>query len=252
MALTHRGFLLNAKGFEERATPILAALDAGDAQPLFAQAVLAFERTTPDQWPFRQCGERLLDIRKVDTTGRAWQEPIERQLGNIPALHPSDIGYWLLLILSAFVERRPDIDIGDDYPILDGVLQILGWSEENRRLIFEGIPISALFESRVPPIEQIDSRHYWNYARPYSSRAAGWLSQRQTSELHRRLLTERKSTETFDPKRFGDRFMGRRLTVPEGQFQYLKLLHFAYGRATRMLKAARQAETELYVVLSYE
>ncbi len=252
MALRHRGFLLNAKSFEERVSPILAALDAGDAQPLFAQAVLTFERATLDQWPFRQCGERLLDIRKVDSMGGAWQEPIEQQLGNISALHPSDVGYWLLLILSAFVEGRPDIDIGDDYPILDGVLQMLGWNEENRRLIFEGIPISAMFETRVPPIEQIDSRHYWNYARPYSSRVAGWLSQKQILKLRHRLLAERKSIETFDSKRFGDRFMGRPLTVPEGQLEYLKLLRFAYDHATRMFEAARQAETELYVVLSHE
>ena len=228
MALGHRAFLLNTDSFRQRLSEVLPALETGDARPLYQQASMVVEQDRTEPWPFVFAGDSLIDIRKENYSGLPWEPWTAASLRNASKIHITDIGYWLLLLLSSCVKRIPEIDVGADYSILDGVLEMLGWKESERQLIFRGTPISAIAGFDMAAADQANRRHYWHRVSPRAY-SAGWLSKKQVKKLYRHARREQKAIRTFDHKWFGRSFMGWPLDVPEGQLDYLKRLHFNFA-----------------------
>lgn len=251
MGLLHRAYLLNAGGFKEKVAPILASLDTGDAQPLYEQAVAIYQQTVPGEWILRLAGDSLLDIREVNSVGHPWKDPIENRLKDASTIPPYEIGYWLLIIFSTFLERCPGM--GSNYSILEWVLgDMLGWNQEDKQLLFEGVSTSLLLKPDTVPVLVVAREDpYWHWMIPSHSKSRGWLSQEQISYLYQRLLLEKETIQTFDYSRFGDHHGVFRIDVPDGQLDYLKRLQAAFGRAIMMLEAAQQAKMEVYMTMSY-
>jgi hypothetical protein len=250
MGLLHRAYLLNAGGFKEKIAPILASLDAGDPQPLYEHATAIYQQIVPGEWILRLAGNSLLDIREVNSVGHPWKDPIVNRLKDASAIPSYEIGYWLLIIFSTFLERCPGM--GGNYSILEWVLgDMLGWNQGDKLLLFEGTSTSLLLKPNLPPASEARRGDpYWHWMIARSSRG-GWLSQDQVSYLYQRLLLEKETIQTFDYSRFGDHHGVFSIDVPDGQLDYLKRLQAAFGRAIMMLEAAQQAKMELYMTISY-
>lgn len=251
MGLIHRAYLLDAGGFRRNSIPILASLDAGNAQPLYEQAAAIVQQTVPGEWILRLAGDSLLDIREVNSVGHPWRYPIETRLRNASSIPSYEIGYWLMIIFSTFLKRCPGV--GGNYSILEWVLgDMLGWSQEDKQLLFEGVSTSLLLKPDLPPASEARREDpYWHWMIPSHSKSRGWLSQEQISYVYQRLLSEKGTIQTFDHSRFGDHRGVIKIDVPDGQLDYLRGLKAAFGRALMMLEAAQQAETELYMTISY-
>lgn len=249
MALRHRAFLLDAAGFKRKAMPILMSLDAGNVSPLYAAALTVVQHTESDKWVLNTTGSSLLDITKVNSAGLPLTRPIGAILGNASAIPSSEIGYWLLLLFSAFLLPCPGM--GENYSILNDVLRISGWSENERLLLFEGRPTSVLLKPDTAPVSLIkhtDPYWYWMVPRAHSS---GWLSQERISQLYTRLVSEREFIHTFDARRFGNPgALDDEIALAEVQRDYLQRLRSAFQRCITMLEKAQEAKAELYMVIS--
>ena len=249
MALRHKAFLLDAHEFREKVLPILVSLDSGDARPLYELALSTFRRTEPSKWVLGMAGSSLLDITKVNSVGLPANRSVEDLLRDTSAIPPSELGYWLLLIFSDFLQECPGI--GVNYAILDRVLNMLGWSQDDRRLLFEGVPTSTLLKPASTPVPTVSEKDpYWYWMIPSHANKRGWLSQDQILRLYHQLHAEGRSIRTFDHRRFGEKWGLMPITVPDGQLDYLKRLHEAFEHAIMMLEASQQAKTELYLVIS--
>ncbi len=252
MGHLHRAFLLNVGGFTKEIAPILTSLDRGDARPLYEKSVTIIRQTPPEQWILRLAGANLLDISKVDSMGRPWKTPIQGHLEDASTIPPYEVGYWLLIVFSNFVQRC--VGIGYDYNILDGALFLLGWDQEERRLLFEGKPTSLLLKPNkllVPVASYTDP--YWHWMIPTHSKSRGWLSQENISKLHHRLLLIKEAVQSFDPKKFETDLSGFWLEVHEKEEQqyYYERLQVTFERAITMLKTSQANKSDLFMTISY-
>ncbi|MEW5869263.1 MAG: hypothetical protein AB1894_08315 [Chloroflexota bacterium] len=252
MALTHRAFLFDSQAFREKAAPLVAALDSGTARPLFEVALQALSQADQDRWILSEYGSSLFDIHKLNFVGLPLKEPVEERLENPSRIDSEDIGYWFLLVFSTFLRRH--IGIGVDFSILGWALSKLGWKPKTVRLLFDGTPTSVLLKSTSQRQPRLLSglEPYWFWIRPsHSQGGGGWLSKAQISELRDRLQLAGEPLRNFDPERFGDRWGLMPITVPDGQYDYLKRLHAAYERANQMLAVAQQENSDLYMLRTY-
>ena len=247
MGRIHRAFLLDATGFRQTVDPILTSLDSKDARPLFDQAIAVVKQTSPNDWILRLAGASLLDIRHIDSIGRPRTYSIENYLKNIAAIPSYEIGYWLLIVFSSFVQRC--VGMGCDYSILEWVLQVLGWNQVDMRLLFNGMPTSLLLKPdavSIPAPSPDDP--YWNWMIPPHSKGRGWLSQPQALRVYHRLVSEDAAIRAFDP----GHFVNLRVPEPEGQVAYTQRLQTVYERAIKMFESGLQAQRELFLTISYE
>ncbi len=250
MVLKHRGFLLDATGFQECVSPLLCSLDTGNAQPLFEQAIQVVEQNSPDLWPLELAGSALLNIRKVDSVGLPWKEPIEECLQDASTIRPFDLGYWLLLVFSKFVQQPTGI--GVNYATFCAFLRnFLGWNVHETKLLVQGIPAVVLLKPNAASRSSVlKGDPYWYWMIPTHSYERGWLSQDQISMLYHKLIAQKQAVESFDYRRFTSRGPGFSYREPDERIDRVNRLHEAYGRAIEMLEDAQRTKKELYVVLS--
>ena len=252
MAIRHRAFLLDSGAFQSEVAPILEALCNGDNRPLFNTAMDVFKEVRQKDWPLSSTGESLFDISRFKRVGQPWEEPIEAVLNDTGIVHPGDIGYWLLIIFSKFVNNCTGIGI--NYSILDGILSERGWSEFNRKLLFEGNPTYFLIKPELTHDhpQNYDKWSYWNWMRPKNVFKEGQLSIADIKKLNFLLQEDQGFIDNYDYREFGEEWMGWTLTVPEGQLEFLTRLREAYSRATKMIAEAFDTNKSLYVTLSYQ
>jgi hypothetical protein len=248
MGTIHRAFLLDAHGFKGKIIPLIQSLDAGEAQPLFDQSVAIIEKMVNTEWILSLAGSNLLDIRQVNAAGRPWPNSIEDQLEYSFSIPPYEIGYWLLIVFSDYLERCPGI--GSNYSVLKGVLEMLAWSQEDISLLYKGIPTNLLLKPDSVPVSSVSLEDpYWYWMTPRAA-SSGWLTQEQVGYFYDKLLSEKDTIRTFDPHRFGDQWGGIPITIPEGQLDYLKRLHEAFDQALMMLETAQQAKREIFMTIA--
>ncbi len=251
MAIRHRAYLLDSTAFQLEVAPIINILDQGNLYPLFNKAVSVFEQGSVEDWPLNSSGESLLDITKFNCSANPWEKPIEEILYEPENVHPSEIGYWLLIFFSQFLEECAGIGI--NYTILDGILDERGWSEEDRRVIFEGTPTYKLIKpdsNQVHPRKHSDWR-YWHWMRPSNVFKEGFISEDGIMRLYDLLENEEEYIRNFDHNYFGEEWKGWTLAIPEGQLEFLKRLQDAYSYAVKLLSEAIDQKKSLYVTLSY-
>lgn len=247
MGLLHRAFLFDASAFRESVSVILKELDAGNAQPLFDRAETIVDRTKPDEWILRLAGAALWRIRKYDSSGRLREDPIEGQVANAGAIPSYEIGYWLFIVLSEFVQRCPGM--GYDYSVLEWVLGELGWRQEESQSLFEGESASLLLKPEEAPVGIVKlSDPYWHWMIPLHSQGRGFLFLEKALILRKRLHAEEMAIREFDSSLF------RKLRVPEpeAQLNYFERLQVMFDRAMMMFESAEQAKLDLYMSLCYE
>ena len=251
MVLRHRGFLLDAKGFQECVSPLLRSLDAGDARPLFEQAVQVVEQNSPDLWPLRLAGSALLDIRKVNGVGVPRKERIEECLQDPSMIHGLDLGYWLLLVFSKFLQQPTGIGI--NYATFCAFLSnFMEWKVQETKLLAQGVPAVILLKPDAVPVSCVEvTDPCWYWMIPTHAYRSGWLSQEQISLFYQKLVAQREAFESFDYRWLSSRGPGYSYYEPDERVDRLNRLREAYGRAVSMLEDAQKAQRELYVVLSY-
>jgi hypothetical protein len=128
MALQHRAFLFDAKGFQTKISPLLQILENGNARPVFNEALKVVHETNSEGWILNSLGDWLFDIEEVDDIGKPYKVKIDSKLGNPDHLDPSMIGYWLLIVMSEFLKECNGIGI--DYSILKFCLEKVGWNRD--------------------------------------------------------------------------------------------------------------------------
>jgi hypothetical protein len=249
MSSRHVGFLLNAKAFITEARPLLSKLEHGDASELFEYAAKAYEQALARGWPLKEAGSPLVDIRESNVIGERWVAPVTERLKEPSTIHPYDLGYWLLLILSQHLQES--VGIGKNYLILRNVLDMMGVTHEVLTSLFEGMPTVTLLRPDEPPVEEVSAETpYWHCMRPYYAHKSGWLAKDSIAQIYGEWLSLRTKIEGFDYRQFGESFYGWTLTVPDGQVEFLGRLQEAYARATGMLELATRRQSDLFVALA--
>ena len=252
MALRHRAFLLDSDRFKHEVQPLVDALDRGESKPLFNCANKVFKSGKTEDWPFTTIGESLVDISRFTSVGKPWKKPIEAKLNDLEFIHASNIGYWLLIIFSKFVDECTGI--GSNYSILDGIQSEHGWAELDRKLLYEGKPTCSLIKPGLAHIhpQNYNEWRYWHWMRPGYVFKEGQLSIADIEKLNFLLQEDQGFIDNYDYREFGEEWMGWTLTVPEGQLEFLTRLREAYSRATKMIAEAFDTNKSLYVTLSYQ
>jgi hypothetical protein len=251
MAIRHRAYLLDSTAFQLEVAPIINILDQGNLYPLFNKAVSVFEQGSVEDWPLNSSGESLLDITKFNCSANPWEKQIEEILYEPENVHPSEIGYWLLIFFSQFLEECAGIGI--NYTILDGILDERGWSKRERSVIFEGTPTYRLIKpesDQIPP-QKPSVWRYWHWMRPGNVFREGVISKEEIMRLYNHLDDEKECIRSFDHRQFGEEWRGWPLDVPEGQMEFLNRLQDAYSNTLTMFSEAIDAKKSLYVTLSY-
>lgn len=228
MPMLHRAFLLDYTGFQRHVAPIVRALDRGDYSPLHTQAEKIINSMQPEEWLLHNQGTMLERIYPSDD------------------VDSSDIGYWLLIVLSSFLQPAPSITY---WGLLWEALRIVGWSENDAWLLIRGVSTASLLkpESDVAQGGLLKtSDPYWHWMIPTQSNQRGWLSLGQIRRLKHQLVSVQDAIMSLD-----------RTTIntadavnSQGLIDKDDHLRIAYHEALAMLNVAVEAARGLFLVIS--
>jgi hypothetical protein len=250
MSFMHKCFLLDVDGFKRKIGPVIKSLNSGTAETLY-ENVLQVSQAVEKEWVLKTIDGDRPNIREQDFVGIPYKQAIESQLTDLSKLRSADIGYWFLMILSAYLEKCDGI--GPNFEILEWCLSKGGWSAEDIKMLIYATPTSLLLknDSEIQPEKLSNSDPYWYWMRPAYSKESGWLSQSQIAYLLHKLQLTEEFINTFDPNQFGTRWGKLTISIPDGQVDYLNRAKAAYYSATRVLETATLKKRGLYIVISY-
>lgn len=183
MSLQQSSFLFDYDAFQATATPLVAALDAGDPRPLQESVTRIRQKAGPyKNWVLHDKGTALWDSVSAQD----------------PRFKSSLWGHWLLIVLSEFL--HPCVSLGYDWTKLSVTLHSLKWSEVDVRRVFVGLPTVWLLKPEAPyerdkhgilivekPIP------YWYLITPDRATYSGWLPIEEIIRLRDRLLVDHAS-----------------------------------------------------------
>jgi hypothetical protein len=227
--MLHAAFVLDHTAFQHHIAPILVAIDRGALYPLRTKAEAVIGSMEPEEWLLQEQGTMLESF-----------EPF----GDIDH---ADIGYWLLVLMSTFLQRAPSL--GTNWSVLLRALDIVGWSEDDSWLLARGVPTVSLLKPDIhiaPGTVLRESDPYWHWMVPTQSYQRGWLPPEQVHRLKPRLESARDAIMALDDTVI-DASYGR---SPYGPLDNVARLRDAYGKALAMLKAASSVGKALYMVIS--
>jgi hypothetical protein len=154
----------------------------------------------------------------------------------------SDFNTYIVLIVYASLRSKPrDYGLGTAWRTLDRRLSRLGWPEHESRLLIRGrdFPqlVKASFDLQGSSLsENVQQMNWWAALRPESTAGvAGWLSREDIERLLAKLHEDEHHIQASP-----------RHTDLLEQSQ----LKESYDAATFMLASARNAQCELFLVLS--
>lgn len=250
MALFYRSYMFDASGFRAQMEGLVGSMQRGDLGPLFVDALNAVAKTPPEKFPFRSIGEDLIDIQTESVTGKHWERDIKLLLEDPSAIDQADLGYWVMLILSNYLVSA--VGIGTDYNILQVALRDMHWSKNEISLLLQGQPLPSLFSSPSIADDQPIIPIHWNYARPYNSRSAGWISLEEILHLEKRLREITVVAHSDNHKRVKHLLRKMKIVSVDEKINMMKRVSDAYDRALGMLEKAIGSEKDLYILHSYQ
>ena len=250
MALYHRSYLFDSSGFRGKMDGLMVSMFRGDFSPLFEDACHVVERTPAEKFPFRSIGENLVDIQTESVTGKRWEKDIKLLLEDSGAIGQADLGYWVMLILSNYLVSA--IGIGSDTIILQEALREMDWSKSEISLLLQGHPLPSLFSSSSIADNQPSVPIPWNYARPYNSRSAGWISLDEIHHLEQRLGDVKEMIQSNDHKRLQRLMRKLKMVSVDEKMNMMKIVSDAYDRALEMVENAAGTGKDLYILHSYQ
>jgi len=227
--MIHSAFILDHEAFRCHIAPVLAAVDQGNLELLRVQAEAVIGKIEPKDWLLQEQGTIL------------------ESLGSFEDIDHADVGYWLLVLMSTFLQRAPSL--GTDWDVLLSALRIVGWSRDDSWLLVRGVPTVSLLKPDVyvaPGTKLKESDPYWHWMVPTQSYQRGWLPPDQVCDLELRLESVRDAIMGLDETVI-DSSYGRN---PDGPLDNVARLRDAYGKALEMLGAARSVGQALYMVIS--
>lgn len=111
------------------------------------------------------------------------------------AVKPSsgEIGFWLLVFLSTFLEEIQSSHI--QWGLLFYALDKVGWSKEDYLPLLEGssLPLLLKPDLRNSRFVVSDEAPYWNNMVPTQSFKRGWLSLEEISDIKSRLMSSQNA-----------------------------------------------------------
>ncbi len=228
--MLHSAFLFDYKAFRYQIAPTVQAVDQGDYASLYTQATRVVHSMQQEAWVLHNQGTMLEDI-----------EPAQE-------ITSSDIGYWLLILLSTYLQRAPSL--GVNWGVLHKALPVVGWSDDEAWLLVRGLSTANLLKPEIGTVQAKSSLResdpYWYWMFPISSYQHGWLSLEQISQLRSQLLAVRSSIMALD-KTVIDASYG---IGPDGPLDNVARLRVAYSDALSMLQSAEEAGLGLFMVIS--
>jgi len=250
MAQYHRSFLFDTAGFREQMKPLIFSIHRGKFRSVYEDAACVLDDMKQEEFSFRSIGENLVDIQTESVTGKRWERDINRLLEEPSAIDQADLGYWVMLILSNYLVSA--IGIGSDYLILQEALREAQWREKEISLLLKGQPLPSLFSSSSIADDRSAVPEYWNYARPYNSRSAGWISLEEILHLEKRLREITKVVHSDDYKRLQRLMRKMKMVSVDEKMNTMKRVSDAYDRALGMLEKAIGTGKDLYILHSYQ
>jgi len=229
---------------------LMVSMIRGDFNPLCGEAHHVVTRTPPEKFPFCSIGENLVDIQTESVTGKRWERDIKLLLEDSGAIGQADLGYWVMLILSNYLVSA--IGIGSELIILQEALRESQWRKNEISLLLKGHPLPSLFSSSSIADNQPTVPIPWNYARPYNSRSAGWISLEEIHHLEQRLGDVKEMIRSNDDKRLQRLMHKMKMVSVDEKMNMMKIVSDAYVRALGMLEKAIGTGKDLYILHSYQ
>jgi hypothetical protein len=234
MGLLHSTFLFDYNLFYQRVSELLYELDKGNYLPVYMRAQESIRGTKTEEWILHDQGTTL--------------EPSVLEIETDTALGESDrIGYCLLVILSTYL-HRPSSSLGENWVILQRVLQMVRWGDVDSKLLIEGMPMEKLLK---PELEIVQAPRkftdpYWRWVIPDHARTAGWLPSGETRRLRHRLLAAKQLLEHFDFTLYPHIQVANPVVIQD----YQRRFQTAYTNALALLSAAGETNRGIFIVIS--
>jgi hypothetical protein len=222
MAVLHRAYHFDADAFHRALRPMIFTGDGIDEDKLqqAARAVVATASpVTNDMLIMLRFDQELLDTPEPD----------------ISRTH-----LWYLYLLAQSVQSAPSLGnrFHGSYYILERVLPLVGWSDDDVRSLIRGYPLHTLVESSNDPALIAEVRLGVD---PYG----GWLTQTQATQLFSRLQRHQDTIRVpSDELRLAlaEYAEWNKTTVDD-------LLERAYGDALEMLQTTISKRKDLFIIL---
>jgi hypothetical protein len=235
MGLLHSTFLFDYNLFRQEVSDLLHELDKGNYWLACARARESVQSIKADKWILHEQGTTL--------------EPSIFEIEFDPAsIGPDRVGYCLLVILSTYLrENLPSL--GENWVILQRVLQMVGWDDADAELLIEGVPIETLLKPDLKNITLGPRKFndpYWRWMVPDHARAAGWLPLEELRRLRYQLLGTKHLLKGFD----FTRYPYIQVTNPVVIRDHQQRLQTAHTNVLALLLAAEAANTGLFIVIS--
>jgi hypothetical protein len=181
VSLKQSAFLFDYHTFRNIAMSLMAALDAGDPEPLQVRVTQMHQRAKSSKnWILHDKGTSLDD--SVPAHDVRFQSGLW--------------GHWLLIVLSEFLS--PCVSLGYDWTKLSCALYSLKWDDQDIRRVYAGEPTVWLLKPGTPYQPDMVtewSLPYWYWLRPERSTYSGWLSVEEVTRLRQRLYVDQASIE---------------------------------------------------------
>ncbi len=253
MALKHYAFSFDVNRFQKSISPLIAAVDEGNLRPLYDEANKTIQFMAQGAWLLDEAGSPLLgldEIDRVNFAGVPRTQPIKEYLGDSNAVHPGDIGYWLLLVMSRYLEKS--CGIGGDYPILETALANAGWSYADCERLLRGLPCCLLMKSDCKRLSlRTDNDPYWHWIVPSHAQSSGWLSHHQVVRLLDEISSVRPTIQGYDPHLFPNPWNLTGEALVDSQRDFIERLQNAYNKAIVMLQHAQQSSRGVFMIMAY-
>lgn len=233
MGLLHSAFLFDYKRFRQETFDLLCEADRGNYLPIYARARQSVQCIEAEEWILHLQGTTL-SLHEIET--------------DIELDEPIEVGYHLLVVLSAYLLRKCP-SLAGNWGVLQKALQVAGWSDVDIELLVEGMPIEKLLK---PDIEILQRGHqkatdpYWRWVIPTQAYASGWLPGEEVRRLRCKLQRTEKRIQIFD----FSRYPGIDTTNPTVIREYGRYLQTAYANALALLLVVEKAGMGVFMVIS--
>ena len=249
MAIYHKAYIFGRSRFERRIVPLIDALGRGEIEPIFNEALGVQNKSSSNQWVFNEVGDIWPDIESRSFGGQPRSTPLDKHC--LSDIDPMDIGYWLMIILSKYVDSY--CGLRENFSILSTVLEKrMGWAKDEIDLLVQGMPLSTSifsdydfnFDDPKKNMEDIQLRMS-------HTKSEGLLPKEQIRFYLDKLLLAEKSIKAFDHREFSGNWLGTPILNVEGQKEYKARLNHCYHRAIVMLEGAILYKKELLMIMHY-
>lgn len=253
MALRHNAFSFDKDAFQTSITPLVAAVDKGNLLPLYDEANKIIQTMSQSVWFLDVTDGSLLGpdtIDRFDFTGVPRTQPINEYLKKPDAVHPGDIGYWFLLVMSRCLEKSSGI--GADYSILETALTNVGWSCADCELLVRGLSCCSLVRPDCRRVAfRADHDPYWHWIVPPHAQSSGWLPYHEVTRLLAELSSAQSGIRDYDPILFPNPWNLTGEALTDSQRDFSRRLQSAYEKAIAMLLRAERSSTGVFMFMAY-